>query len=254
MVLGCASAPSSRAVAPAPEPEVVVASTPDARLAPLPDVEPVEEASSRASTPTVVEKSDLDRPHLPDVSAAGSKRGERPGPGRGWSDEDLTRIRAVQPIVRAAAAEFGVDAGLVNGLIWVESKFQRKARGPAGAQGYMQLMPRTARGIARRLEERARPYDAEWNIRAGTFTLSRTLARFEGDEILALAAYNRGTGTVLGWQTRGEGVPERAKAYAQRVLRAREWFVAAGRAGLLEPRDPAAPAVAARGGPGPRAG
>jgi soluble lytic murein transglycosylase-like protein len=184
--------------------------------------------------------------HLPDVSSAGAKRGDRPGPGRGWTDEDLARINAVQPIVSGAAEEFGVDANLINALIWVESKFQRKARGPAGAQGYMQIMPRTAKGLARRLDERARPYDAKWNIRAGTLALSRNLKRFEGDEILALAGYNRGTGTVVGWQKRGEPVPERARAYAQRVLRAREWFVAAVRAGLLELQDSSANSVARR--------
>ena len=111
----------------------------------------------------------------------------------------------------------------------------------ADAEGQVDTRPLLAR-----LEERARPWDAQWNIRAGTLALSRNLARFDGDEILALAGYNRGTGTVVGWQERGEPIPERARAYAQRVLRAREWFVAAASSGLLAPAKPEAQAVAVR--------
>jgi soluble lytic murein transglycosylase-like protein len=250
--IGCATMQGSSA--PDEPPPPAMASTNATRDVPLPDVAAAEPAPAPAPADLPPDSPTASTLALPDVAAAGSSRGEGAGPGPGWRDEDLARIRAVQPIVHAAAREFRVDPHLVNGLIWVESKFQRTARGPAGAQGYMQIMPRTAKGVAKRLDERARPHDARWNIRAGTYILSRNLARFDGDEVLALAGYNRGTGTVLGWRERREPIPERTRAYAHRVLRAREWFLAAERAGTLEPAPHRPREVAVRSVSGPAAG
>lgn len=134
------------------------------------------------------------------------------------------RILAVQPIVDEKSAKHGVDPDLLNGLIWVESKFDPKAKGPAGAMGLMQLMPRTARSLAGRLDRKSRPYDPDFSVEAGALYLARLLKRFDGDERLALAAYNRGAGKVLGWVEAGTPLPERTEAYVDRVLDARSWL------------------------------
>ena len=178
-----------------------------------------EQASERTSpTPTP----------LVEISAAAMEPVEpearEPAIEQPFNDAQLKRILAVQAIVATAAAEHEVDPALINGLIWVESKFEPRARGPAGAQGLMQLMPKTAAGLAKRLDRRRASYDPDFNIHAGALLLSRLLARFDDDVSLALAAYNRGTGIVAGWQEAGKPLPERTQGFVDRVLEARAWF------------------------------
>ncbi|GAA4030702.1 hypothetical protein GCM10022212_31400 [Actimicrobium antarcticum] len=98
----------------------------------------------------------------------------------------------LEPDVLRLAHRHGVDSVLVLAVIEVESRFRAQALSPKGAFGPMQLMPDTARryGIA----ERAGPVQ---NIDAGIRYLKDLLARHEGNEALALASYNAGSGAVL---------------------------------------------------------
>lgn len=166
------------------------------------------------------------------AACAGSRFEEARSPGMAsggavepsWPAAQRREIAAVQPEVHAAAKQFQVDARLINGLIWVESKFNARARGPGGTQGLMQLMPATARELAKSLGERARPYDPGFNIRAGSLYLARMIKRF-GDVELGLAAYHGGPGHVLKWRKAGKrGVPDGSKKYVARVFAAREQF------------------------------
>jgi len=166
------------------------------------------------------------------AGCAGSRAGEARSPGMasggavepGWPEAQRQDIAAVQPQVHAAARQFQLDPRLINGVIWVESKFNARARGPGGTQGLMQLMPTTARELAGRLGERARPYDPGFNIRAGSLYLSRMIKRF-GDVKLGLAAYHGGPGHVLKWQKAGKrGVPDGSKRYVEKVFAARAMF------------------------------
>jgi hypothetical protein len=135
------------------------------------------------------------------------------------------RIARVQPLVDEAAGTHDLDPDLINGVIWVESRFQTKAKSPAGARGLMQLMPATAAALAREMETRRRMYDPEFNINAGTLYLAKLLGRYEGDETLALAAYNAGAGNVNKWMAKG-GLPEHSVRYVQAVVDARARFQA----------------------------
>lgn len=139
--------------------------------------------------------------------------------------EQLARARKVQPLVVQASEDFGVDANLINGIIWSESKFNPKARNRSGAKGLMQLMPITARGMAKKLGRRVRVYDPEFSIQAGTKLLSIMLERFDGDVELALFAFGRGGGRVRGWQANGETeMPAGVQKFIAKVRRGQKTF------------------------------
>ncbi|MBS1959989.1 MAG: lytic transglycosylase domain-containing protein [Bdellovibrionales bacterium] len=90
---------------------------------------------------------------------------------------------------------------LVTALIRQESAFQENARSRVGAAGLMQLMPRTARLMDRKVTRR-KLYDAETNIRVGVQYFEKLVDRYNGDVELALAAYNAGAEVVDKWAKR----------------------------------------------------
>jgi len=110
-----------------------------------------------------------------------------------------------------AAEAYGVPVNLLRAVAKAESGFDPDAVSSAGAQGVMQLMPGTARGLGV-----SDPFDAEQNIMGGAKYLSQLLRQFNGDTTLAVAAYNAGPGSV----TKYGGVPPYAETqnYVQKVL------------------------------------
>src|SRR5687768_4070884 len=84
-------------------------------------------------------------------------------PPADFSTQERHRIAYVQPWVDAAAKQHSINANLINAMIWVESRFQPRAKSPAGARGLMQLMPSTASALAQSMGKfRASPYDPEF--------------------------------------------------------------------------------------------
>ncbi|MCH7874296.1 MAG: transglycosylase SLT domain-containing protein [Gemmatimonadetes bacterium] len=131
----------------------------------------------------------------------------------GWrATRDLTLnhprvIRTVFPwpsrsLVEAEAREFGLDPYLLAGLIRQESSFESGARSRAGARGFMQLMPATARDVARRIRIQwndAMFAVADANLHVGAAHLAGLLSRFDGAVVPAVAAYNAGGTPVVRW-------------------------------------------------------
>ncbi|MEE9386420.1 MAG: transglycosylase SLT domain-containing protein [Nannocystaceae bacterium] len=142
--------------------------------------------------------------------------------------EQLARARQVQNHVVLAARRHRIDPNLLNGVIWTESKFNSRARNRSGARGLMQLMPKTSRAMAKRLERRSRPYNPEFAIEAGSLLLSILIEKFDGNEELALFGYARGSGTVRAWQRRGDPMPEGVPTFIVKVRRAQAAFAAHG--------------------------
>ena len=94
-------------------------------------------------------------------------------------------------IIFRAGEGVGVDPRFIHAVIWQESKYKQFAKSHAGAQGYMQLMPDTAKRFG--CED---PSDPAQNIQAGAKYLKWLLKRFDGNVGLALAGYNAGEGSV----------------------------------------------------------
>lgn len=94
-----------------------------------------------------------------------------------------------------AAAEFEIEPEVAFGLVKAESSFRNQATSRVGAVGLTQLMPRTAAWMEPGVT-RSQLRDPETNLRIGFKYLRYLLDKYEGDERLALLAYNRGPGTV----------------------------------------------------------
>ena len=97
----------------------------------------------------------------------------------------------------------GSEPALVLAVIRQESAFYKGAVSRAGARGLMQLMPRTAKRVARRIKVRYSRKklltDAEYNLRLGRAYLSGLTQDYDGSYVLALAAYNAGPARANRW-------------------------------------------------------
>ena len=91
------------------------------------------------------------------------------------------------PIVDKVSKKYGVPSELTHAVIKAESNYNPKAVSPKGAQGLMQIMPETGKQL--RLQD---PFNPEQNIDAGTRYLAGLLKRYNGNQTLALIAYNGG--------------------------------------------------------------
>jgi soluble lytic murein transglycosylase len=143
-----------------------------------------------------------------------------------------------EDIIRQQAADKDLDPSLIAGVIYVESRF-RDQTSVAGAKGLMQIMPSTADYIAHKSGGTAFVRDdlatPQVNISYGSWYLRYLLQHYEGNELLALAAYNAGEGKVDEWyrdaSARGEDFeaathipfPE-TRNYVGRVLDVRERY------------------------------
>ena len=103
------------------------------------------------------------------------------------------------------AAANGLDVEWVYGLIRQESRFVNVARSSSGASGLMQLMPATARYVARKIGmvdyHPGGVTDIETNLTLGTSYLRMVLENLDDLPVLATAAYNAGPGRPRAWRS-----------------------------------------------------
>jgi soluble lytic murein transglycosylase len=140
-------------------------------------------------------------------------------------------------VIREQASEKHLDPALIAGVIYAETKFDPRPS-PAGAQGLMQILPSTAEflahlsgGVDFQTGDLATP---AVNIAYGSYYLRYLLDHYQGNELLAVAAYNAGLTNVDGWvaHARAQGralsvgempFPE-TREYVRRVLSAQRAY------------------------------
>ncbi|VAW92233.1 Soluble lytic murein transglycosylase precursor [hydrothermal vent metagenome] len=121
-----------------------------------------------------------------------------------WDDLELRFPLTHQALVINQAQKQNINPAWAFAVIRQESAFTPDAKSHAGALGLMQLMPRTARQVARRLRLRMRStqkalLNINTNVRLGVSYLKRVADRYNGHPVLATAAYNAGTSRVKSW-------------------------------------------------------
>jgi soluble lytic murein transglycosylase-like protein len=118
---------------------------------------------------------------------------------------------ALEAIFESFALKYGLQPNLLKSVAKIESNYNAQAISEAGAQGVMQLMPRTAAGLGVK-----NTLNAVENIEGGTKYLRQLLDRFDNNIHLALAAYNAGPGAV----SKYGGIPpyKETNNYVKKVL------------------------------------
>ena len=114
---------------------------------------------------------------------------------------------------------------LFNRVIQAESAGKQSALSPKGAIGVAQIMPGTAKEAAQAAGLPYDPFklrtDAQYNAALGKAYLDKQLAKYNGNEALALAAYNWGPGNVDMWVKSGADprkLPKETRDYLAKIL------------------------------------
>lgn len=116
-----------------------------------------------------------------------------------------------QSVFSRYAKAHDMDASLLYALARQESAMYERAQSQVGASGLMQLMPATAALTAKKLGESAPSpsalTNADTNVRLGSAYIKTLLDQYDGNRVLAAAAYNAGPGRVRKWRNESAGQP-----------------------------------------------
>ncbi|WP_262109220.1 transglycosylase SLT domain-containing protein [Aeromonas sp. Marseille-Q5825] len=149
-----------------------------------------------------------------------------------WDAIDLRFPLPLKRTFSQMAQERTMNTSLLYAISRQESALYPLAQSPVGARGLMQLMPATAKETAAKLgvpyRNEQQLFDPTMNIRLGSAYLKRLLDVYDGNRILAAAAYNAGPGRVKRWRDQStnkpmdvwvESIPYReTRNYVQNVL------------------------------------
>jgi soluble lytic murein transglycosylase len=149
-----------------------------------------------------------------------------------WDDLDIRFPMAYQGSLTRAAKARSIQSSWVFAITRQESAFMNDARSGVGASGLMQLMPATAKETAKRfnipLASPQQVLNPDTNIQLGAAYLSQIHGQFNGNRVLATAAYNAGPGRVRQWLKGANHLPfdvwvetipfDETRQYVQNVL------------------------------------
>ncbi len=133
-------------------------------------------------------------------------------------DFSLRYLAPYRAVMRQHIQENGLEEAWVYGLMRQESRFVTSARSGVGAMGLMQVMPTTARWIARKLG--LKDYRSELlqqldtNLLLGMYYMKNMLSSLDGSPVLASAAYNAGPGRARRWRA---SVPLEGAIYVETI-------------------------------------
>ena len=121
-------------------------------------------------------------------------------------------------VMQEQARQVGLDEAWVYGLIRQESRFVQQARSGVGASGLMQLMPKTALWVAKRIGmknfNQSLVNQLDTNVALGTYYLKYVLDKLDGQPVLATAAYNAGPSRAIRWRSTN---PMEGAIYAETI-------------------------------------
>ncbi|HEY4431520.1 MAG TPA: lytic transglycosylase domain-containing protein [Paenibacillus sp.] len=170
---------------------------------------------------------------LPDATSVSSLLWQQIGGTTGSFDSVIsgeitnTTPTSYDDLIETASAKYGVPVDLIKAVIDTESSFNPNVVSSAGAKGLMQLMDGTARGLGV-----SNSFDPAQNIDGGVRYLSYQLKRFDGQENMALAAYNAGPGRVIDLGVSNDQelleklslLPKETQSYLTKIERARAQY------------------------------
>lgn len=136
-----------------------------------------------------------------------------------------------QPVMQNAKRN-DIDAAWIYGIMRRESAFAEDIKSSVGATGLMQLMPKTAKYMSKKISSKNISYkkltDAENNIELGSAYLSYLSQKYSGNKVLATASYNAGPNRVDTWIPTKTSIPadqwidslpyKETRAYVKAVL------------------------------------
>ncbi|MEI7429436.1 MAG: transglycosylase SLT domain-containing protein [Betaproteobacteria bacterium] len=133
-------------------------------------------------------------------------------------DYSLRYLSPFSEQVRPAAKNQSLDDAWVYGLMRQESRFVTNAKSTVGASGLMQLMPATARWVAKKIGlkdfHQGQVNDTEINVLLGTTYMRLVLESLDNHPVLASAAYNAGPGRARKWRA---DIPLEGAIYAETI-------------------------------------
>ena len=124
-----------------------------------------------------------------------------------WDDIELRFPLAYKDEISQSAAKAEIDSGWAMAIARRESSFMADAASPVGARGLMQLMPATARQIAKKPVQLAQLNNPVLNIDYGVDYLNYLMRRNDGNLLMATAAYNAGYSRVKQWIPKDYALP-----------------------------------------------
>lgn len=136
----------------------------------------------------------------------------------GWFYCRLVYPAPHRPLLKQVSSQYQLDPLLVGAIIFTESRWNEKAVSPAGALGWMQVMPLTAAEVARELGWRDFAsedlFQREQNVQIGCHYFAKLKRRLGNVDWMALAAYNAGESKIRAWVVKNLALQSRSRALA----------------------------------------